>query len=84
MFTRFFACMASIGFCFMLFSASFAQNMDMNSSSPDAIQMMNDAMEAMGHDMILFEDKLHQAAETDPNMVVANYFQALDPEKSNE
>lgn len=70
--------------CLSLFTFAHAQHMVMHSESPEAIDLMNEAMETMGHDMQRFEDNLHKAVETDPNMVMANFFQALDPEKKME
>lgn len=45
---------------------------------------MNEAFENMGHDMVLFEANITKAAKADPNMLVANFFEAMNPNLEKE
>jgi Tfp pilus assembly protein PilF len=73
-FLRLLAFSLLIAFC----SFAKAQQMEMHSTSPEAVRLMNEALENMGHDMELFNDNITQAVKLDPNMVVANFFEGID------
>jgi len=74
-------------FVFSILSSSFlsfGQKMEMHSESSEAVQLMDEAISIMGHDMAVFGEKVTQAAKLDPNMVVANFFEATDPDRKPE
>jgi tetratricopeptide (TPR) repeat protein len=79
-FLRLLAFSLLIAFC----SFAKAQQMEMHSTSPKAVQLMNEALENMGHDMEIFNDNVTQALKLDPSMVAANFFKGIDPEKKKE
>jgi tetratricopeptide (TPR) repeat protein len=54
-----------------------AQQMELHSSSPKAIKLMDQAMASMSHDMPLVRKCITSALAADPNMLVANFFQVL-------
>lgn len=61
-----------------------AQQMEMHASDPEAIQLVDEALQNMGHDMVLFGANVEKAAKLDPAMVVANFFVAMDPDRDKE
>lgn len=61
-----------------------AQQMEMHSSSPEAIRLMNEALAVMGHDMARFEANIAAALEADPDMVAANFFTGINPNRPME
>ena len=61
-----------------------AQELVMHAENPEALQLVQEALDNMGHDMGKFGDNVTQAAQLDPSMLAANFFEAMDPDKSKE
>ncbi|RMG66890.1 MAG: tetratricopeptide repeat protein [Bacteroidetes bacterium] len=61
-----------------------AQKMEMHSSSPEAIALMEEALDNMGHDMQLFGENVDAAVEADPDMLIANFFAMSNPDEDKE
>lgn len=59
-----------------------AQQMEMHSNSPEAIDLINEAMDNLGHDMDLFAQNIDLALEADPDMLVANFLNGMNPDAS--
>ena len=61
-----------------------AQQLEIHSTSDQAIQEVRTGMELLGHETNKFHNHMVKAHELDPNLVIANFFLGMNPDAEKE